>query len=39
MKPKNQMTICINNVFRRAYALQGMQYETLINDAYEYDER
>ena len=40
-KKKNlsQMTICINNVFRRAYARQGMNYEPLIDDAYEYDER
>ena len=28
-----------DEVFRAAYALQGMQYEPLINDAYEYDER
>ena len=29
----------LERVFRRAYARQGMQYEPLINDAYEYDER
>ena len=32
----------INNhdeVFRAAYARQGMNYEPLIDDAYEYDER
>ena len=36
---QNQMTICINDIFRRAYARQGMSYEPLIDDAYEYDER
>ena len=36
MKAKNQMTMCINNI---AYARQGMNYEPLIDDAYEYDER
>lgn len=29
----------IDFVFRRAYARQGMNYEPLINDAYEPDER
>ena len=33
------MMICINDMFRRAYARQGMSYEPLIDDAYEYDER
>lgn len=36
---KNARNEMLEPVFRRAYALQGMQYEPLINDAYEYDER
>lgn len=30
--------ICINDVFRRAYARQGMSYEPIEGDAYESDE-
>lgn len=29
----------IERVFSRAYARQGMKYEPLIDDCYEYDER
>lgn len=29
----------LDDVFRSAYARQGMKYEPLNNDAYEYDER
>ena len=28
-----------DKIFRAAYARQGMYYEPLIDDAYEYDER
>lgn len=33
---RNEM---LERVFRRAYARQGMNYEPIINDAYELDER
>ena len=33
---RNEM---LERVFRRAYARQGMKYEPLIDDCYEYDER
>lgn len=43
MKKKSQsqyqMMICIiDEVFRAAYARQGMSYEPIENDAYEHDE-
>lgn len=34
---QNQTMICISDVFRRAYARQGMKYKPLIDDCYEYD--
>ena len=39
MKARNQMTMYIDEMFRSAYSRQGMSYEPLIDDAYEYDER
>lgn len=38
MKAKNQMTMYIDEVFRTAYARQGMSYEPIEGDAYEHDE-
>lgn len=36
---QNQMTTCITDeVFRAAYARQGMSYEPIEDDAYESDE-
>lgn len=39
MKVRNQMMTCITDeVFRAAYARQGMSYEPIEDDAYESDE-
>lgn len=29
--------VCINDIFRSAYEKQGMTYEPIDNDGYEYD--
>lgn len=36
---KNARNKMLEPVFRLAYARQGMEYEPIIDDAYEYDER
>lgn len=36
---ENERNEMLERVFRRAYARQGMKYEPIIDDAYEYDER
>ena len=36
---KNARNEMLERVFRLAYTRQGMKYEPLIVDAYEYDER
>lgn len=36
---ENERNEMLERVFRRAYTRQGMKYEPINNDAYEYDER